>query len=51
MKVVRLDELTPDMRCLVLTLIDAAKAAKPEAVPASPDKRMGTASDKEKVHG
>jgi hypothetical protein len=47
--VARLVDLTPDMQRVVLALIDAAKAAQPEAVPASPIKRMGTASDKEKV--
>ncbi len=49
MKVVRLDSLTPAMREVVLALINAAKAAQPEAVPTSPDKRAGTASDKEQV--
>jgi len=47
MKTVRLDSLTPAMRAVVLALIDAAKAAKPEAAPVSPHKRAGTASDKE----
>ena len=49
MTVVRLDSLTPAQRELVLALINAAKAAKPETVPASPNKRMGTASDKEQL--
>lgn len=47
MKTVRLDSLTPNQRAVVLALINAAKAAKPEAAPDSPDKRVGTASDKE----
>ncbi len=47
MTVVRLDSLTPAMRRVVLALINAAKTAKPEAAPISPDKRAGTASDKE----
>ncbi len=45
MTVVRLDSLTPAMRSVVLALINAAKTAKPEAAPDSPDKRVGTVSD------
>ena len=45
MTVVRLDSLTPDQRRLVLALIDAAKAAQPEAAPDLPSKRVGMASD------
>ncbi len=48
MKTVRLDSLTPNLRAAVLALIDAAKAAQPEAAPISPHKRAGAASDKEK---
>ncbi|MDP9145929.1 MAG: hypothetical protein M3N43_14770 [Actinomycetota bacterium] len=50
-RVARLADLTPAMQRVVLALIDADKSVKPETVPTSPDKRRGTASDKEKVTG
>jgi len=46
MKTVRLTDLTANQRAVVLALIAAAKAVKPEPLP-SPEKPSGAAHSKE----